>query len=1308
MVDFIKSILSSIPGFSQEKEESIPEQEDAQPPNSSPNTLREEPSQPSPSHSLNIHSSTSSGLDASRTHTGPKKTTANARSTSDEERLLPNYRIPADATYIKAPRGTPPRSMPPNKYTTGGFKPRNTLDNKTLTPHPGSRGALATVTSRGENVKHLAPFFYDFQEPESKRRKKDHPRPSKEDLRTSNVIDLAQYDDPPPPTAIDKTSRIKKQKPLHIPPSITGVQESRNVNRMMSSSFAGQDFGAQLSQVKPLRGETQDQPLELEDDLMTELDNNLELQQANSPNKRRPGSTATTSHHFANTKRSKVAKENFVDHSDDELREVARPLTNGLKKNGHAVAEPILRRTFRPDDRVPRSNRSAFNENEEDEDMADELAETPENRKRTSGSSKQAEKTLSESETFEIPETPSPPKEDYKSPADIPPTFFSHSENGTTKNGKGMKKKSSKAQRENVYPLTSYRDLRNQIGQDQSGLQLELNDSETSFDLRFCDDKSFPVATIEIAQIMRLMWSLEDSRLIRLTGSRDSDDSRARVWDLEFSGQASAKNFVLHLNKSVKRHTKQPEEMRRMFDTGRLEAANQPPRDSVSDRGVEDAFYERKAHWETIAPSAPNQRSTPSRPSKSRPLVSALKASVPDDIQSESREKRLPETKHENETEVQSTNRRPIRSTRANKAPVRSLTPEIEKYSVKNGLGEPWDQPVVYPGRDKTVRSKKQVSVEFDDLFRLDEGEWFNDSLVEYCLLCYQQQNQMQAKKVYFFSNFFYSKLVAKPGRNIDYEAVKRWVKEDIFTYDFVVVPVCENAHWYLALICNLSHLERRLTDDDGDAVEEVKVESLEHEGQTETATTSVPEDTANTAEHQTRQVDFDKNRDDSSGHLEINVSEDKDALDLVDTKAEDMKEVPDLNDGAHADSISDNHAKDTATPGTKKKARRHPAVRKKYAPDTPAIAILDSMPMGAKHGNTVNALKDFLVAEADFKRNMAIKRESLQGMHITKGIPMQDNFSDCGLFLCRYVRELLKDPEGFCSKLFGGELDKIAWGYWDTNEVRATIRDELQALAAEQAKQRKDAKAEKRRLKRAALPNASVETATEASTLPSDTPANLLPLSPIKASSPLKAPSPVGAPRPHEAVAAVESLANPRNPPRSPARSSNAVLQSSSTHRVSKKLERMGSEDPHFSARSSPADRSLYFAHENSIPICEDDAQDVVPDREPRGLMGEDSEDVMLHDEQQEGEEPEWRGCDDGVQDDDEQIYRNQLIEALGSTGGGENVKDDHMDVDGSDAVFNTSEVGPRSSSPATRSQGSQNLQGIPPLPFVRGTFGG
>jgi sentrin-specific protease 7 len=55
--------------------------------------------------------------------------------------------------------------------------------------------------------------------------------------------------------------------------------------------------------------------------------------------------------------------------------------------------------------------------------------------------------------------------------------------------------------------------------------------------------------------------------------------------------------------------------------------------------------------------------------------------------------------------------------------------------------------------------------------------------------------------KVYFFNTYFYTSLTNAKGRDaINYDSVKRWTKsEDIFSYDYIVVPINEK---YAYVIC--------------------------------------------------------------------------------------------------------------------------------------------------------------------------------------------------------------------------------------------------------------------------------------------------------------------------------------------------------------------------------------------------------------------------------------------------------------------------------------------------------------------------
>jgi sentrin-specific protease 7 len=41
-----------------------------------------------------------------------------------------------------------------------------------------------------------------------------------------------------------------------------------------------------------------------------------------------------------------------------------------------------------------------------------------------------------------------------------------------------------------------------------------------------------------------------------------------------------------------------------------------------------------------------------------------------------------------------------------------------------------------------------------------------------------------------------------KAGQMINYEAVRS--PDDLFRYDYVAIPIKDENHWYLALICNL------------------------------------------------------------------------------------------------------------------------------------------------------------------------------------------------------------------------------------------------------------------------------------------------------------------------------------------------------------------------------------------------------------------------------------------------------------------------------------------------------------------------
>ncbi|KAF9021077.1 hypothetical protein BDZ89DRAFT_1201013 [Hymenopellis radicata] len=105
------------------------------------------------------------------------------------------------------------------------------------------------------------------------------------------------------------------------------------------------------------------------------------------------------------------------------------------------------------------------------------------------------------------------------------------------------------------------------------------------------------------------------------------------------------------------------------------------------------------------------------------------------------------------------------------------------------------------------------VNLNRSDIGRLGPGEFLNDNLIEFGLKLWltklAKEKPNLFKEVYVFSSFFYGKLKTKKGEEMEgYQQVRRWTsKVDIFSKKYLFVPINENYHWYLAVICNPQHV---------------------------------------------------------------------------------------------------------------------------------------------------------------------------------------------------------------------------------------------------------------------------------------------------------------------------------------------------------------------------------------------------------------------------------------------------------------------------------------------------------------------
>jgi hypothetical protein len=376
-------------------------------------------------------------------------------------------------------------------------------------------------------------------------------------------------------------------------------------------------------------------------------------------------------------------------------------------------------------------------------------------------------------------------------------------------------------------------------------------------------------------------------------------------------------------------------------------------------------------------------------------------------------------------------------------------------------------------------------------LDRLREYEFLNDNLIEFYIRYLEyslEQNQPDiSAKIYMFNTFFFERLTKgkRPGQ-INYEAVSKWTnKVNLFQYDFVVVPINESAHWFLAIICNLNCIRRRFAKlEDGVAdIESEEDKPRKYDAIKDTEPTRTDSLGADEKPPVSLQMDSNESNDDTRESFRNMTLGETDGgprrsipdLDAEKTEADvgengrkhptsnsAMKETPADTAVAKASLVENKSSKQPSSGKRGRKAKRK-STGPKYDPETPAIITLDSLI--STRSNTIRALKEYLREEAFKKRAMTVNEADLQGIN-AKGIPSQENLSDCGLYLLAYLEMFLKDPKAFVSKIMQREMNEDEWPKMSGYDFRTRLLKVIQRLHEEQ-REKKTPSAEEDKTKR-------------------------------------------------------------------------------------------------------------------------------------------------------------------------------------------------------------------------------------------------
>ncbi|KAK5683139.1 hypothetical protein LTS10_004670 [Elasticomyces elasticus] len=654
-------------------------------------------------------------------------------------------------------------------------------------------------------------------------------------------------------------------------------------------------------------------------------------------------------------------------------------------------------------------------------------------------------------------------------PSDLPPTRFTESKKGK------KSRKSDKAQNEgcNSWPILAFYSAMCCEDAGNGSISLKYNPHTQELEL-FRDMLPVPLlgtkrlASIRQADAQKMFHNLESGR-VYITGSKtDISSGNICIAFEDHSGvEWLMRRLVLVTNDTVSIKDKDVDHLDKIF-------ANQSAQSSEAFRIASLRIPVTKTSAQVLRKSsAPDteddeehiQYDQPEVHSGTKRRDAMLAASIGKSSLQRTAVSKT-QSRHFEKPDVATA---PRRSTRDRK-PVeeRPRTPSPERWTRVNNP-KPWSRAVEYP-----AHAARRVTVDFGDIDRLDEGQFLNDNLVTFGLRKIQEEMAPEYRdRTHFFNTFFYTSLSNKNGRKtFNYDSVKKWTKTvDIFQLPFVVVPINIDLHWFVAIICNLDALERKikneefayLDDNDDQEAQQALDGSVQITGSR--STSEQPRDNAK-AMHKLSLVP--------------NVGVSRDAS--VDNPASNSEVFEFGEDGKLAPSSTNGGSRPASeqpgeTPSKLKTTKRKiTPTGRKYPSDTPAIITLDSF--GIAHTLETKFLKQYIMAEADEKRSMAVEYDTLQGVN-AKGIPKQANFCDCGVYLLGYVEAFSRDPRGFVEKVLSREMEEESdFASFNPSAKRADIRNDLFKLNEEQEAQRREQKKAKAKGQKAEKPTSTMEEA--------------------------------------------------------------------------------------------------------------------------------------------------------------------------------------------------------------------------------------
>lgn len=566
----------------------------------------------------------------------------------------------------------------------------------------------------------------------------------------------------------------------------------------------------------------------------------------------------------------------------------------------------------------------------------------------------------------------------------------------------------------------------------------------------------YEYCSVNYIKVNKILYSTSPTcRIVHIERSSSPMTSSAPKLVYEFQNRNDLDNFIKWAKSHKRSGTSRPkfdETDQKMLERILDHMLSQATRNTtIRDNQADDV--RQVEHNRAVEAKPTTQSQVPTSHIKKKDLMKPLTSMSP----SSPKTMVLPdETRRHNPLRQARTTRSSFALIGSPESPKCSEAPEPDGWSVQNKDWEKeWRNSLVFP-----PHGKSRATVDKEDISRLDEGEFLNDNLLTFYLRYLQHSLEAErpdlAQKIYFHNTYFYEKLKStKTSGGINYDSVKAWTsKVDLFTKDFIIVPINEYTHWYVAIIYNAPKLlpspgQKEVPESQSADTITVEEDMVDSGKVSRASSQSRKPDEPRGAEAMISAADSDV-----INHLSPTDQESQKAeLQLV-TGEQDVEEILDRSD-SRVD-LEQVHPSSSNHRG--KRAGKKPSIGpRKFNPDHPRIITLDSLAI--HHSPACRSLKQYLVAELKDKKGIEIPIPGALGM-TARAVPEQNNHCDCGLFLLGYIKEFLDNPYKFVHSIL--QHEPIDWNL-DPSELRNTIRNLIFKLQKEQ-QDRDDARKQEKR----------------------------------------------------------------------------------------------------------------------------------------------------------------------------------------------------------------------------------------------------